>query len=562
MVDPKIFRICDETLYHEWIDEFDRLGAQQARDLARRAESLAPGVSIAIAPLAASRPDRLELEAFARRLSSQIYRNWRIVEGAVDDAPRQLIARAAEAADYVLPLPLDATLAPHALALFALALNRATNVELIYGDEDFLSNGKRSHPFFKTDWDPYLILGRNFVGAPALYRSQTLKRLRIEDLPGAAIDNLLHALTLRVAGATSANAILHIPSVLCHRSKIGDWSDVEGRAIVSAHLAATGVAEAKVSAAPLAPAFNRVEFPLPAPEPVVSIIVPTRDRADLLGPCVDGILNRTDYSSIELLIVDNGTIAPDAMALIETLRNTPRVRVLRDDRPFNFSQLTNSAAQVASGDILLLLNNDTVVLHPQWLTEMASLASRPEIGVVGARLLYPDRRIQHAGITFGPGKTIFHQMRLAGETEAGPGAELALLRSVSAVTGACLALRRDLYLEVGGMNEADFACSCNDIDLCRRVASRGLSIVCTPFAELLHLESPSRGYSTTPEKADREARELMIFWSHNIELFENSDPFHNPQIEFKPLYTDFARPPRPHRFRDESVNLPLPAFTY
>ena len=156
--------------------------------------------------------------------------------------------------------------------------------------------------------------------------------------------------------------------------------------------------------------------------------------------------------------------------------------------PSTSSQLTNSAAQVASGDILLLLNNDTVVLHPQWLTEMASLASRPEIGVVGARLLYPDRRIQHAGITFGPGKTIVHQMRLAGETEAGPGAELALLRSVSAVTGACLALRRDLYLEVGGMNEADFACSCNDIDLCRRVASSRPSIVCTPFAELMHFK--------------------------------------------------------------------------
>ena len=562
MVDPKIFRICDEALYHEWIDEFDRLGAQQARDLARRVEALAPGVRIAITPLAALRPDRQELESFARRLNSQIYRNWRIVEGAVADSPRRLIARAAEAADYVLPLPVDATLAPHALALFALALNRATNIEIIYGDEDFLSNGKRFHPFFKTDWDPHLILGRNFVGVPALYRSQTLKRLHIEDLPGVAIDNLLHALTLRVAGATSASAILHVPAVLCHRSKIGDWSDAEGRAIVSAHLAATGVADAKVSAAPLAPAFNRVEFPLPAPEPVVTIIVPTRDRADLLGPCVDGILNRTDYASIELLIVDNGTSALDAVALIETLRDTPRVRVLRDDRPFNFSQLMNSAAQAASGDILLLLNNDTVVLNPQWLTELASLASRPEIGVVGARLLYPDRRIQHAGVTFGPDKTILHQMRLAGEREAGPGAELALLRSVSAVTGACLALRKDLYLEVGGMNETDFAFSCNDIDLCRRVASRGLSIVCTPFAELLHLESTSRGHSTTPEKADREAVELMIFWSQNVELFENSDPFHNPQVEFKPFYTDFARPPKPHRFRDISVNSPLAPFTY
>ena len=158
MVDPKIFRICDETLYHEWIDEFDRLGAQQARDLARRAESLAPGVSIAIAPLAASRPDRVELEAFARRLSSQIYRNWRIVEGAVDDAPRQLIARAAETADYVLPLPIDATLAPHALALFALALNRATNVELIYGDEDFLSNGNAPIRFSRRTGIPISFL--------------------------------------------------------------------------------------------------------------------------------------------------------------------------------------------------------------------------------------------------------------------------------------------------------------------------------------------------------------------------------------------------------------------
>jgi GT2 family glycosyltransferase len=193
--------------------------------------------------------------------------------------------------------------------------------------------------------------------------------------------------------------------------------------------------------------------------------------------------------------------------------------------------------------------------------ELASLASRPDIGVVGARLLYPDFRVQHAGVCFGKDKEIYHQMRLAPRWEAGAGGELALLRSAWAVTGACLAVRKRLFFDVGGLNEEDFSVTFNDIDLCRKIARKDLAILCTPFAELLHFESVSRGLSITPEKAKQENFESMLFWSRHSGMYEQPDPFYNPQIEYKRDCVDFARPPRPNRFRPEfRARRPEPFF--
>jgi GT2 family glycosyltransferase len=558
MSERKFLRIMDDAVYRQWISEFDELTHEESDRLEEALASVSRKPSIGVVPIALGRCDPYKLHAFTQRLNAQVYPNW---HASWEDDSAQAVVTAATQNDFVLPLPLDAFLHRHALARFILALAEAPDAELVYADEDRLIGGKRSKPQFKTDWDRYFILGKNSVGVPALYRSEAILRAGARALPITRVDNFLHALTLRVSAVTSGDRIHHIPSVLCHRTEASDWSGAEAACIVREHLAASGDAAAEVSPAPLASQFNRVRFPLPTKAPRVSIIIPTRDSADLIGPCIDGILTRTDYPSIELIIVDNGTTAPDALSVLERAKINPCVRVLRDDRPFNFSRLTNSAAKIATGEILLLLNNDTNVIHSDWLTELTSLASRPDVGVVGARLLYPDFRVQHAGVCFGKDKEIYHQMRLARRCEAGAGGELALLRSAWAVTGACLAVRKRLFFDVGGLNEEDFSVAYNDIDLCRKIERKSLAILCTPFAELLHYESVSRGLSITPEKASQENFEAMLFWSRHHGMYEQPDPFYNAQIEYKRDCVDFARPPRPNRFRPEfRARRPEPFF--
>lgn len=600
MVDKRVFRIADDAAYRRWIAEFEGYKGKELEFLEERTRALSFRPDICVAPLDAGRASDEELSAFRRRLDAQIYRNWRLYQpddpgGApasariaeetarkprllasllrrfassddASDAPAAVLTpdavlAAAEGADFVLPLPLDAVLPPHALAHLVLALAEAPGADIVYADEDRLRQGRRSRPCFKTDWDPFFVLGGGGVGYPTLLRSEAVRRAKLEGLWSATVDNLLHAVTLSVSRATSSDKIVHVPAVLCHRAKKSDWSGAEARRLVAAHLCELGVEGVELSPLPEAPQWSRVRFSLPDPAPFVSVIIPTRDRADLLGRCASSLLRLTAYPSFEVIVIDNGSVTAEALALIRTLEGDSRVKVLREDRPFNYSLLNNLGARAARGDILVLLNNDTEILRQDWLTELASLASRPEIGAVGAKLLYPDLRVQHAGVSFGPNYYMPHQMRLARQRETGPNGELAVLRSVSAATGACLAIRKQLFLEAGGLDEERLKVAYNDIDLCRRVAGMGFAIVWTPFVELVHHEAGSRGPATTPQNAAREASELAAFWSMNPEFYENPDPFYNPQIEFKHECVDFARPPRRHRFRGCGKPSPVP-FLY
>jgi O-antigen biosynthesis protein len=574
MKDHCVFRITDDFHYRQWINDFDTMENADFEFIEQKISSLLVNPHIAILPLTVGEPSQKDLAVFIQALEKQLYKNWCVylpqdlnhidqsTTATTEKLSSALIEKAVGTADFILPLPLDAVLPSHALAALVFALAAVPDADMIYADEDFLEDGKRSRPRFKTDWDPYFNLGCNSVGVPALYRSEALRRVNIDDLTSATVDNLLHAVTLRVSGTIPNDRILHIPSVLCHRTQASDWSREEACRIVSAHLARQGAPVAEISPAPLAPQGNRVRFTLADSLPLVSLIIPTRDRADLIGRCCNGILSHTDYPSLELIIVDNGTVEPDALAILDSLKADPRIKLLRDDRPFNYSQLNNFAAKTAKGDILVLLNNDIEVLHTDWLRELVSLASRPDIGIAGAKLLYPDLRVQHAGMVFGPDRLVVHQMRRANRYDSGPQGELGLLRSVSAVTGACLALRKSLYFDAGGLDEKNLKVACNDIDLCRRVAKMGLAIVWTPFAELMHHECATRGAPMTAEKADREMTEVMAFWSMNPELYESPDSFHNPQIEYKHDCVDFARPPRFHPLRFELKEPQVAPFLY
>jgi GT2 family glycosyltransferase len=542
---PAFFRTMDDAAYRRWIEDFDVLSPGSLANLETRLSNCTLLPLIRVVAICDGHCDPDRLARFDEMLKRQTYPHWTCVRASAEG---HAILEAATGADFLLPLPLDVELKPTALSEFVLALNVAPPADVIYGDEDVLREGVRTSPQFKPDWDPYLILGRNYVGLPTLFRCEALSRAAMPKPTSRNFDILHYALLLHASTTTCEKRIVHVPSVLCHRTSAPHWDRAEAAAVVRAHLAAQGDEPADVAPAALAPALNHVRFRLPEPAPMVSIIVPTKDRAKLIGPCIEGLLRNTDYPHFEVLIVDNGTSDEDALAILEEAAKDPRVRVLRDPRPFNFSRLNNEAAKAARGEILLLLNNDTEVIHADWLTEMASLAIRPDIGAVGARLLYADARVQHAGVCIDDGPLLYHGMRLAPRAEVGPCGELALLRCVWAVTGACLATRKSLYFDVGGLDEERFRIAYNDIDLCLKIARKGLKIVCASNAELFHFESVSRGLASSPADCARDYAELMAFWSAHHDLYAIADPFLNPQLKHGDGFVDFARPPRSTRF--------------
>ena len=290
--------------------------------------------------------------------------------------------------------------------------------------------------------------------------------------------------------------------------------------------------DALLQQAPRAPNSFRIIWPIPQSQPLVSVIIPTRDRGDLVERCIAGLLQRTNYENLEILIVDNDSTDPVTLALFARFgEEDARIRVLKFPGPFNFSALINAGANSARGEIFLLLNNDVEVIESGWLREMVSQALRPDVGPVGAKLLYPDGKIQHGGIVIGPGGKAIHVHRFSERNEEGYFDQLALPRTLLAVTGACLAIRREIFFEIGGLDEINLAVTYNDVDLCLRAREFGYRTVWTPYAELFHLESVSRGLDN-PSDLARFERELMYMRKRHACFSQNPDPFHNANILF------------------------------
>ena len=449
--------------------------------------------------------------------------------------------------EYVALLDHDDLLAENALYEVAAEIARHPDAAVIYSDEDKLdADGLRWGPYFKPDFDPDLLLGQNLVSHLGVYRRDLIEKLggMREGFEGSQD----HDLALRATAACGRDRVRHIPTVLYHWRRTGQaasfsegaerrCAETRRRAVADA-LSARGVAAA-LEWAPLAAEHLRVVWPLPQRTPLVSVIVPTRDRASLLATCADGVLNRTDYKALELIIVDNGSEEPQTFALFEQLRRDPRVRVLPAPGPFNFSALNNGAVAEAHGEVLLLLNNDIEVIEPGWLHEMVAQAMRPEIGAVGAKLLYANDTIQHAGVVVGTGGVAGHYGLGAGPLDPGPLASLALVRQVSAVTAACLAVRAEIYREIGGMDERNLAVAFNDVDFCLRIGERGYRNLWTPFAQLYHLESVSRGFDISGDKAARFAREVA-YMQRRWGTKGFADPFFNPNLDLSDPNGAFA----------------------
>jgi len=283
--------------------------------------------------------------------------------------------------------------------------------------------------------------------------------------------------------------------------------------------------------------------PRPADPPRVTIVIPTCDQVGLLRNCLNGILRRTAYPALDLVVVDNLSKRPDTLAYLNVMRRDPRVTVLMDKRPFNWGSINNLGVRHASGDILILLNDDTEVIHADWVWELVRQTIRPDVGVVGAKLLYPDDTIQHAGIVLGPKGHSMHRFRGLKATDRGYGDALAAVRSVSAVTGACMAFRRDVFDKVGGIEEASLRVTWSDVDFCLRARAHGYRVIWTPFARLKHIELATRGADVTPEKLARVHQEhdyMLTTWP----CLAHEDPFFNPNLALEEGETRLAGMPR------------------
>lgn len=508
-----------------------------------------PNWELCIADDASTAPHVRPLLERAAGLDARIKVTFRRRNGHIAAASNDALALATGA--FVALLDHDDELAPHALYMVAREIVDHPATDIVYSDEDKLdADGRRCEPYFKPDWDPDLFLGQNYLNHLTVYRRELLDK--VGGFRGGFDGSQDYDLALRATECCAPERIRHIPHVLYHW-RIGSgavtFSSTQRDTAVDA--ARRAIAEAlqrrslpgKVTTAPGAETYNRVIWPVPDMAPLVSLLVPTRDRLSLIRQCVDGLLRRTDYPNLEVLILDNDSHEPDTLCYFDTVQEDPRVRVVPCPGPFNFSAINNRGVGVAKGEIIGLVNNDIDVIEPGWLREMVGHACRPEVGAVGAKLLYGDDSIQHAGVLLGFGGVAGHWYKFAPRHAPGVFGRLRLVQNLSACTAACLVLRRSVYEEVGGLDEANLAVAFNDVDFCLKIRERGYVIVWTPHAELYHLESVSRGDDNAPEHRDRFQAEVQFMRARWGALLD-TDPYYNPNLTLDSQYPGLAFPPR------------------
>ena len=516
--------VVDEDTYAAWIGQYDALSAADRIVIAAAiaADGL-PALQVVIVGAGPLAPLIADLQA-------QLYPNWTALILRDDSADQALLAADSRltaiapadlpthrAAPWTIVLDAGISLRPETLFAFADAARANPAWRLIYADEDRLTDtptGRERHaPIFKPVFAPELNRRMAYLGACI--------GVRTEDLTAPTLPVAEWAATL--AERFEPADVGRLPRILSHRP------------------AGT-------------PETPRRDAPAPIwPEPSVAIVIPTRNHAALLGACVDSIRTITAYppDKLHVVIVDNGSDEPAALALLERLAAAPNTLVLRDPSPFNYARLNNVAAAVATQDVLLFLNNDTEIVEPGWLAALAGWAATPGIGIVGPKLLYPDRTIQHAGVVLGIGGVAGHSF--VGLPADSPGylGLAGVTREAAALTGACIAIRRALFEAIGGFDE-HLQIAFNDTALCLEAICRGNRNLYLGDVSVIHHESKSRGFDDTPEKLARFRDECSHVRLKYKSLFDQ-DPYYSPNLglerQYQPAIPRAPRPWRAHRRR-------------
>ncbi|MCZ2174112.1 MAG: glycosyltransferase [Burkholderiales bacterium] len=563
--------------YAEWIKRYDTLSDEDRLAIARHVENFAYKPLISILVPVYNPPAEFLLRAISS-VQRQLYPHWElcladdastlshirpILEKAAVSDPRIHVtfrdrnghisaasntALAMAHGEFIALLDHDDELTEDALYHVALALNENPALDLIYSDEDKIdAHGQRFGHYFKPDWNPDLFFGQNLITHLGVYRlglARAIGGFR-EGYEGSQDWDF----ALRFLELTKPENIHHVPRVLYH------WRAISGSTAISIEAKGYAAEAGRRSLAsywqkrgfevfiePVEAGHFHTHFSLPEPPPLVSILIPTRNRGDLLRRCIDAVFQLTNYPALEVLVIDNDSDEPSTLAYLQSLQATGKARVLHQPGAFNFAALNNAAARQANGACLCLLNNDVEPISREWLKEMVAHAMRPEIGAVGAMLYYPNNKIQHAGVLL-DGIAAGHLYAGYPRNTAGYGNRARLTQNLSAITAACLVVRKSLWDEVGGMDEASFPVAFNDVDFCLRIASGGYRNLWTPLAELYHHESASRGNEDTPEKQARfraEVEHLRLRWGKML----GCDPAWNPNLALDGARIRLADPPR------------------
>ena len=573
-------RLCTEegNNYNLWIKKYDTLSPADIEEMEREISCFESKSLISILmPVFNPNPDWLK-EAI-NSVKNQIYPYWELciaddcsTDGEIkkileyyrqNDSRIKVIYRpinghislASNSAlelvtgDFVALLDHDDLLPVHAFFWVAKAIVNIPHVKLIYSDEDKIDlNGIRQNPYFKCDWNPELFYSQNMVSHLGIYKTAMMRK--IGGFRKGFEGSQDYDLALRFIELITPNEIFHIPKVLYHW-RLNDNStsvsmDHKSYAINSAINAVNDFfnrTQSKVNVDIIRPGMYRVHYNLPDTMPHVTIIIPTKNQAKLLRTCIMSILNKTTYTAFDILIIDNGSDEKDLIQFFDELKQDNRIAILRDEQPFNYSALNNSAVSAAKGEFVCLLNNDTEIISQNWLSEMVAIAMQADIGAVGAKLYYPNGKIQHAGVILGSDVTAIHAHQYCPSESLGYFGRAVLLQEMSAVTGACLLVSKKKYIEVGGLDEVNLSVAYNDVDFCLKLKKAGYRNIWNPFAELHHHESVSRNKGNIETKSQRFINE-KTFMHERWGTALKQDPAYNPNLSLSSGNFSLAFPPR------------------
>ncbi|NVD39804.1 glycosyltransferase [Ensifer sp. HO-A22] len=485
----RFVRQCDALSapdYNEWV---------AAQEAAERAEAPDSPNNWPVRPIVLVSIGRGTEKAVAATRASLAKQTWGdYVEASAEEVAAMEDAGSARPQLW-MRLPAGMRLAPRALERLVRPFAFSAAVAAVYCDEDRInSRGRRTLPFFKPAWNPPLAQSGWLPLDGAI--------IRLADLPdGLDLENMPFGELIAKAATGRRGAVLHVPRVLLHRNP--------------PHRRATRA---------VAPPARAAETPK------VSVIIPTRDRADLLEACLNGLFEGTKGVELDVIVIDNDSSDTAALALMNRYQEAGRIRRLPLPGEFNFSTACNLGVEASRHELILLLNNDVEPLQLGWLANLAGELNDPDVGAAGCLLLFPDGYVQHGGVTLGAGTVARHSFHFLHPRSGEDNGLLRERREISAVTAACLLTRKSLWARLGGMDEDNLTVAFNDVDYCVKVVRQaGMKIIWTPDSAMLHRESVSRGADNTPEKLRRFAREEKTVYERWGAILQN-DPYHNPNL--------------------------------
>lgn len=496
-----------------------------------------PHWELCIADDASNDTEVLQLLTEYMKNNERINVHFRTSNGNISLASNSALALAK--GDYIALMDHDDMLAPNALLEVLKAINSNPKTKFIYSDEDKIDEKDRRYdPHFKSGWNPDMFYSQNYISHLSVIKKSLLDEVGIfrEGYEGAQDYDLF----LRVAEVLSTDEIIHIEKILYHwRAFEGSsafdpeakhYTSEAGLRALKDHFSSSD--EAVNVEHGLLPNTYKVSYPLHE-EPLVSLIIPTRDGYDILSLCIKSIIEKTSYENYEIIIVDNQTTDAKTLAYFDELTNTyQHIKIIHYDKPFNYSAINNFAVEHANANIIGLINNDVEVISDHWLSEMVQHALRPNIGAVGAKLYYDNNTIQHAGIILGIGGVAGHSHKYFAKDTHGYFSRLKIIQNFSAVTGACLVVKKELYKEVGGLNTENLKIAFNDVDFCLKLQKKGYRNLWTPYVELFHHESVSRGKEDNEVKRLRFEQEVN-FMKNKWESVLEEDVYYNKNLTKK-----------------------------